>query len=102
MTNTKLTPRSCWSALSSPCISWRKLEIERTERFIEEQHLRLVDQGSGERDPLLLTAGELIGLALLHPGQLHEVDRALGASRAWLFATFFMRRPKATLSITFM
>ncbi len=36
-----------------------QLEVERTERLVEQQHLRLVDQRPGEGDPLLLAAGEL-------------------------------------------
>ena len=36
-----------------------QLEVERAERLVEQQHLGLVDQRPGQRDPLLLAAGEL-------------------------------------------
>ena len=38
-----------------------QLEVERTERLVEQQHLGLVDQGPGQGDPLLLATGELGG-----------------------------------------
>ena len=40
-----------------------QLEVEGAERLVEQQHLRPVDQRPGQRDPLLLAAGELRGLA---------------------------------------
>ena len=36
-----------------------QLQVERAERLVEQQHLRPVDERAGERDPLLLAAGEL-------------------------------------------
>ena len=36
-----------------------QLEVERAERLVEQEHLGLVDEGPGQRDPLLLAAGEL-------------------------------------------
>jgi hypothetical protein len=36
-----------------------QLEVERTKRLVEQKHLRLVDQGAGERDALALAAGKL-------------------------------------------
>ena len=41
-----------------------QLQVEGAERLVEEQHLRQVDQRPGERDPLLLAAGELRGAAV--------------------------------------
>ena len=38
--------------------------VERSERLVEQEHARHQDERAGERDPLLLTAGELLGLAL--------------------------------------
>src|SRR5699024_7866745 len=35
--------------------------VERSGGFVREQHCRFSDQGTGDRDPLLLTAGELTG-----------------------------------------
>jgi len=49
-----------------------ELEVQRPQRLVEQQHLGLVDQGPGQRHPLLLAAGELVGSAFLHPGQPHH------------------------------
>jgi len=46
-----------------------QLEVEGAERLVEQQHLGAVDQGTGERDPLLLAAGQLI-----RPGPLPPVE----------------------------
>ena len=39
--------------------------VERAERLVEQQHARREDEGAGERDALLLAAGELRRLAAL-------------------------------------
>jgi hypothetical protein len=58
-----------------------QLEVERPERLVEQQHLGLVDEGAGHRHALLLTAGQLAGLAAAEALQLHQRqhvgDRAL-------------------------
>ena len=36
-----------------------QLQVERAERLVEQQHLRPVDQGAGERHALALAAGKL-------------------------------------------
>ena len=41
-----------------------ELLVERAERLVEEQHLRPLGDGAGERHALPLAAGELVGLAL--------------------------------------
>ena len=41
-----------------------QLEVECAERFVEQQRARVVHQRAGQRDALLLAAGELCGLAL--------------------------------------
>src|SRR6185436_8601621 len=51
-----------------------ELLIERSEGLVEEQHLRLESQRPGEGDPLALTAGELVRLALLEPRELDETE----------------------------
>ena len=38
------------------------LSVESTERLIEEQDLRIVREGAGDRDSLLLPAGKLRGI----------------------------------------
>ena len=41
-----------------------KLEVERTQRLVEQQDARAVDERPGERDPLALSAGKLDRLAI--------------------------------------
>ena len=70
--------------------------VERTERLVGQQQLRVADQRAGQRDALLLAAGQLVGPRLLAAGEadLGERlrDRASDASPA--------RRPSVTLSRT--
>jgi hypothetical protein len=76
-------------------------QVEGAERLVEQQGLGTVDQARGERDALLLAAGELGRLALLHAGELRELEdlgRRGGAPRPCRR----LRRssPKATLRWT--
>ena len=50
-----------------------QLGVQVGERLVEEQNARLNDERAGERHTLLLTAGELVGHAALHTGELHEI-----------------------------
>ena len=49
-----------------------QLGVEVGERLVHEQHVRLDDDGAGERDALLLAAGEALGQAV---GVLGDLDR---------------------------
>ena len=51
-----------------------QLEVERAERLVEEQDLRLVDERAGEGDALLLAAGELPRLPPLEAVQVDELE----------------------------
>ncbi len=51
-----------------------ELEIEGAERFVQEQHPRLVHESSSEGDSLLLAAGKLPRLALPHPLETDEAQ----------------------------
>ena len=80
-----------------------ELEVERAERLVEQQHLRLVDDRAGERDALPLAAGEL------HRPPAAEVRRAARgrararpASRRSPRATLRTRSPYSTFSSTVM
>ncbi len=53
-----------------------QLQIEGSEGFVQQQHLGRVHQRSRQRHPLLLPSGELLGLALLHAAELHQLHRA--------------------------
>ena len=50
-------------------------------RLVGEQQRRLGDQRPGHRDPLLLAAGELVGLVLGPVGQPDQVQRGQRPAR---------------------
>ena len=54
-----------------------QLEVERAQRLVEQQHLRAVDQRAGERDALLLAAGELRRAALAEAAELDELEHVV-------------------------
>ena len=51
-----------------------QLEVERAERLVEQQHLRLVDQCARNGDALLLSAGHLVDAALFKARKTHEAQ----------------------------
>ncbi len=55
-----------------------QLQIERAKRFVEQQYLRFVDQGTSERHTLPLAAGELTGAAGAIARQFHQLQRLFG------------------------
>ncbi len=59
--------------------------VERAERLIHQQELRLLDQGPADRHALALAAGELPGVALLEPGKADEGQQLAGALAPLLF-----------------
>jgi hypothetical protein len=54
--------------------------VEGAERLVEQQHLRVRGQAAGQRDALLLAAGELARLALRELAHVHEREH-LGDAR---------------------
>ena len=50
------------------------LGVERAERLIEEEHLRIHRQRTGQGHALALAAGQLIGIAGLKTGQAHDLE----------------------------
>lgn len=51
-----------------------QFQVEGSERFVQQQGPRPVHQRPGERDPLLLAAGERPGPPVGEPGQLDELE----------------------------
>jgi hypothetical protein len=51
-----------------------ELEVERAERLVEQEHLGLQHERTGQRDALLLSAAELSGLGPLAAGETHELE----------------------------
>src|ERR1022692_674381 len=52
-----------------------QLGVQRAERLVKQQHRRLQHERPGQRDPLLLAAGQLSGAALGERAQLDQVQR---------------------------
>ncbi len=76
-----------------------QLEVERTERLVEEQHRGLVDQGARQGDALRLATRDL--------GRLGDVSKPASSTRASMSVTRLLtsaslmplrRSPKATFS----
>ena len=51
-----------------------QLDVESAERLVEQQGRGAVDERPRERDALLLPTGQLLWLALLHPGQRDDLE----------------------------
>ena len=51
------------------------LRVERAERLVEQQHLRLDRERARERDALALAARELVRVAVGDPVELHELQQ---------------------------
>ena len=48
------------------------LQVQRAERLVKEEDIRLIDDGPGDGDPLLLPAGQRGDPALLKSFQIHH------------------------------
>ncbi len=55
------------------------LGVERAERFVEQQHVRLDGESAGKGDALALAAGKLVGIAVREPLDLHEFKQLVHA-----------------------
>ena len=72
-----------------------QLEVERAERLVEEEDGRVVDERPGERDTLLLAAGQLPGAAGAVARQPHELERLAHAMRLVVLADALLPQPVA-------
>jgi hypothetical protein len=63
-----------------------QFEVQRTERFVEQQGARIVDQGAGQGDALLLAAGQLRGLALREIRQADDLEQFVDAALDLVFS----------------
>ena len=56
-----------------------QLRVEVGKRLVHQQHVRLDDDGAGERDALLLAAGKALGQAVGILGDLHGLQNLIDA-----------------------
>ena len=61
-----------------------QLGVERAERLVEQQHPGSQHQRTGQRDPLLLTARQLVRLAGRELAEPDEVERLADAAAAFV------------------
>ena len=54
-----------------------QLQVQRAQRLVQQQHLRLVHQRAGDGDALLLAAGERVHMALFVALQVHQLQHAV-------------------------
>ena len=54
-----------------------QLEVERAQRLVQQQHLRLIDQCAGDGDALLLTSGKAGHAALCKAGEHDHFEHAV-------------------------
>ena len=71
----KVRPTSSWIVLELELHLPAQLQVERAERLVEQQQGRAVHDRAGQRDALLLAAGELRGPALREVVELDEAQR---------------------------
>ena len=64
------------------------LQVEGRQRFVEQQHARLVDQGAGDGHTLLLATGERLHVAVFVVRHAHELKHFLHALLDLFFRHF--------------
>jgi hypothetical protein len=68
------------------------IAVERSERLVEQQHLRFDRQRAGERHALTLATRQLRGVARLKPGQPDHVEQAVDGCANLVLGTFTDRQ----------
>jgi hypothetical protein len=56
--------------------------VQRAERLVHQQHVGVLGQRTGQRDPLPHTAGKLVRSLGAEPAQVHRLEQFLGALTA--------------------
>ena len=77
--------------------------VERRERFVEEENRRIGGERSGERDALLLAAGQGVGQSVAEPDEVDQLEQFVDSAppaRTGSACCISERRPNAMLSAT--
>ena len=90
-------PSCCWTRADLGAQLVAHARVERRERLVEQQHARLDRERAGQRDALLLAAGELVGVVPGVVGEADELEHLLGARRALRRA--HLAHPQAELDV---
>ena len=102
VTKTVVTCTSSCSRRSHVAQLLADLGVERAERLVEQQHLRLDRQRAGQRHPLALAAGELRRVAVRELLEVHELEQLVTRFLISAFGRLRILRPNATLRPTVM
>ena len=54
-----------------------ELQVKSTQRFVEQQNFGMIDQSASKSNALPLSTGKLLGAAIPHFGELHQVQHLL-------------------------
>ena len=76
-----------------------QLEVQRTQRFIQQQNLRLIDQCAGDGNTLLLSAGHLVDTAFFKAAQTYQTQHTLDLLFNDVFGLFFQIQTKGNVVI---
>ena len=74
--------------------------VERAERLVEQQHVRIERERARDADPLLHAAGQFVRIMVGEAVESDEPDEALGALAICAAGSFATSSPKATLRAT--
>ena len=102
MTNTVVTPELQLDPADLVAQLLADLGVQRGQRLVEQQHPRLDRQRPGQRDPLLLAAGELVRVLRAVLGQADQVEQFAGPLVPLDRPRPRIRSPKPTLSSAVM
>src|SRR2546422_10898376 len=80
VTKIVVTPSGVINCFTSICICTRNFLSSAPERLVEQQQHWLDGEHAGQRHPLLLASGKLVGIALAEAGQLDEAEHLVHAA----------------------
>ena len=75
------------------------LQIQSSQRFIKEQDIRLIDDGAGDRNPLLLAARQCGYLPLLKPLKIYDLQHFLHLFIDHVLREFLQIQPESYVVI---
>ena len=73
------------------------LQVESSQRFVEQQHFRFVDNGTGYRYTLLLTARQGIDVAVFVVGHAHHLQGSLDLTFHFGLGHFFQLQSESDI-----
>ena len=75
------------------------LQVQRSQRLIQKEDLRLVDQGACDRDPLLLSAGQGPDRAAFESLEVHQFQDTAHLAVDHVFGSLLLPQPEGDIVI---